>query len=117
MLRRLPIRNRPNTNSAIPPSTKAPMPTKRVYDMKESRLSSPLAAAGRSHEGVHDLVVALTELVRRAARQDAALVQHQQLVTNRAGAGNVVCDHHQRRVLLLLQVQQQIVNLAGGDWI
>src|SRR5262249_19843387 len=47
--------------------------------------------------------------------ENVRLVQHQQLVADRTRAGGVVRYDDQRRVAVVLEVQEQLVDLARGD--
>src|SRR5215210_5319580 len=113
-MRRSPMRNSPTAKSRTPPSTNAPTTASFFFD---TRNSANLSRVFRSHEGTDQLVVAPLELRRCTARDDPALVQHQQLIANVPRTWNVVRHHDQRGSALPLQTGKQIVYLAGGNWI
>ena len=64
------------------------------------------------HECANQLVVALLQLRGGAAGDDPPVVQHDELVAEPLGAGDVVRDDDERRAAVLLQAEQQLVDLV-----
>src|SRR6185436_12542066 len=107
-MRRSPIRKRPTAKSSTPPTTKAPT-------VAACRFMVALPGVLRRHERAHEVVGVVVELLCRAAGNDAALVQHEQLIAEPPRALHVVRDHHQRRPSLLFHVDQEAVDLFRSN--
>src|SRR4051794_3199725 len=105
------MRNRPMPNKISPPMTKAPIPALSVAIMLIP--FNPLCR--RTHELLHDLVLAVVKFPCGALRDDMALVQHDQFVANSSGTGNVVSDDDDGRLAGRLQVDQKLVDFPRRD--
>src|SRR5262249_10953379 len=107
IIRRLPMRNRPTANRMTPPITNAPTAASRFTGFSSRVL--------RRHERPDQRVLVPIEIFDRPPRDDASLVQHDDLVAEAPRARNVVGHDQNRRARFALQPEQQLVDLVGGD--
>ena len=62
-------------------------------------------------------MLTVLEFFGRSLRQQMALVKKRHAVGNAASALHIVGYHHQRRVAIRPNVDEQLIDLCRGDWI